>query len=614
MKFLVHTLLTFSMIASQSAGAAEALDYEALVSARMRSLPAEAKQQVAKNPKIQQKLIAYLDSLKIENKKLASDVLSRLFQSSLQFLICEDIDDWECLEKKPTVTPTAAYRQDAADDLGTPVLVRDSLKIESYFTERWSRRIQKKEVNQWTVAHTLADKIQTYAKDGLYLALYGIDDIGDSMKPVFDAVQDRVQKGIETKAVVDVAQENAPNSFLRTYDVKITKTKVEVTPFEMSEIDFSYLAPKNKDKWAWGRPEWMDEILANRPDPKTMSRKSRFEDDLAWIVTQSGGKDAIRLAFQYKETSSIVQMINDGIRSNEEARARLEFPMDNIMHNKFVVMKNGSKMGVWSGTANIARTCMGDENNSNMSIFIDNSEVAETFLKEFEEMHSAEMDNPKREKDAPNLLTGRFHQVKRPNTKRYFKFEDGHEVRVHFSPTDDGEHRAIIPMIYSARKGDVIRISMFGAGGIEIVRALQIAAARGAKIQIVLDNTTGSQPYGWIKNPSGNLLQPNPYKGKDTQEIDIRLSFMPDRGLNHHKTASLTRADGRVETLIVGSQNWSASGNDENDENMVTIRHRLKSLKVGEEFNQHFDQALYPLAARIVVNADGKIERVKEAR
>ena len=47
---------------------------------------------------------------------------------------------------------------------------------------------------------------------------------------------------------------------------------------------------------------------------------------------------------------------------------------------------------------------------------------------------------------------------------------------------------------------------------------------------------------------------------------------------------------------------------------MVTIRHRLKSLKVGEEFNQHFDQALYPLAARILVNADGKIERVKEAR
>jgi len=627
MKSLVSSFLTFSLLLSQTSFAkvaisaatakstvSEAKNLDELIEKKLGNLTGEAKAQVA-NPRFRERLKYYLKSLRLEGDlKLASETISRLFQSSTQFVLCEDIENWECLEKKPEITPATVFRQETSNDLGQPVLVAEPLRIESYFTERWSRRIQKKPINEWTVANALADKIMTHAKDGLYLALYGIDDIDDSMKPVFDAVQDRVKNGIKTKAVVDVANEGAPNSFLRTYDVKFTSSKIETERFDMSEIDFSYFEPADKSRWAWHRPEWMDKILTEKPDPKSLTRSTKFDDDLNWILTQPGGADAIRLAFQYKETRTIVQMINQGTKSNEEARARLEFPMDSLMHNKFVVMKSGDQMGVWSGTANIARTCMGDENNANMSIFINNTEVAKTFLDEFEEMHAADPTNEKLKTNAPTLVTGRFHQTKRPNTKRYFKFEDGHELRVHFSPTDDGEHRAILPMIYAAKKGDFLRISMFGAGGIEVVRALQMAAARGVKIRIVLDNTTGSQPQGWIKNPSGNLLQPNPYLASAKENIDLRLSYMPDRGSNHHKSASLTRADGRVDTLIVGSQNWSASGNDENDENMVTIRHRLKSLKVGEEFNQNFDLTLFPLAAPITISADGKIERVKEAR
>ncbi|MGZ5280461.1 MAG: phospholipase D-like domain-containing protein, partial [Pseudobdellovibrionaceae bacterium] len=218
--------------------------------------------------------------------------------------------------------------------------------------------------------------------------------------------------------------------------------------------------------------------------------------------------------------------------------------------------------------------------------------------------------NTRLKKDIPSLITGRFHKQKRPNTKRYFQFSDGHELRLHFSPTDDGEHRAILPMLWTAKAGDTIRISMFGSGGVEGVRALQAAAARGVKIQIVLDNVTGSGLYSWIKDSEGNFMEENPYAPGNQQvqdNIKVRLNNWP--GLNHQKTATLTRANGRVETLIVGSQNWSLSGNDTNDENMVTIRHKTQSVKAGEAFNENFDKFMYPLALSIRLTADGKIEK-----
>ncbi|MES3038599.1 MAG: phospholipase D-like domain-containing protein, partial [Bdellovibrionota bacterium] len=67
--------------------------------------------------------------------------------------------------------------------------------------------------------------------------------------------------------------------------------------------------------------------------------------------------------------------------------------------------------------------------------------------------------------------------------------------------------------------------------------------------------------------------------------------------LNHHKTASLTRKNSQgqkvAHTLIVGSQNWSTTGNDESDENMLTFRNRDKGIAAAEAFNKHFDEKIW---------------------
>jgi hypothetical protein len=240
---------------------------------------------------------------------------------------------------------------------------------------------------------------------------------------------------------------------------------------------------------------------------------------------------------------------------------------------------------------------LGEEVNANVALEIENDLIGSAFLTEFEEMFepSMEVSGSSRQARSPRdqkFRVGRFHLNKTPNTPRYFRFKDGTEVRLHFSPTDDGEHRVLLPMIHSLKEGDLLRISMFGGAGLELVRAMQFAAARGAEIRIVMDRKLGEQTSSWLRSPLGNLLEQNPYGSKGR----IRVRRSQWAGQNHHKTASLTRREGEVyrpEILVVGSQNWSASGNDLNDENLLTIRHRKRALLEAQSFNDYFDQDLW---------------------
>lgn len=325
--------------------------------------------------------------------------------------------------------------------------------------------------------------------------------------------------------------------------------------------------------------------------------------------------------FQYSGTPEIVSLMNKGILDNKDSKARFEWPSSSIMHNKFIVMNDGKDWNyVWTGTANLSNHCTGTERNSNLSIFVKNKVIADAFKKEFEEMFefdpllqlkSAALESPEKDGNGNPLPIpmGHFHREKRPNTNRYFVFGDGTEARVHFAPTDDGEHRAILPMLLSARAGDIIRISMFGQSGYEYVRAIQYAVSKGAIVKILLDKQQGAGRYSWANAETGNLLQLNPYLNKNHLG-SLTLMANTFSGKNHHKTATLTRklSNGkyRAELIIIGSQNWSGSGNDSNDENMITIQNLKASLDIAKRYNDEFDQRLYhplnvrPMVAKVV--------------
>jgi phosphatidylserine/phosphatidylglycerophosphate/cardiolipin synthase-like enzyme len=546
-------------------------------------------------------------------------VLSELMNSSTQFLLCADLSDWSCLEKKPEIVPTARFRQESAPDLGDPLHAGSKLETESYFTARWNNFDPATQDAPRKLAARLADKLRTDGTRSIHMALYGIDDVQGSMKPVYDAILEQAKKGVDVRAVIDASNEAAPNSFLRDYDLSVNGTHSKVIPLSRPLI-FSYVPPKkaaDQAYWIFGRPGWMDSLFNGEVEEIASGGMDRQAADAKWFMTaahraatRETARTTGRMAFQYDGSMALIGELNSGIASDDEAKARVEWPSADIMHNKYFVLQDASgRRAVWTGTTNVAQTCMGDETNANMALYIRNDAIAQAYEDEFNEMYAYDGQAAASKTRAfvladgkEGVLQGRFHGNKTANTHRYFTFDDGTEAAVHFSPTDDGAHRSIYPMLLSARAGDEIRISMFGASGLESVRAIQYAAARGANVRVVLDTTTGGgQPQSWVKHPFANLLDKNPYliPGATPGKIEVRVESWA--GLNHHKTATLSRLIGpgryRAETLIVGSQNWSDNGNNGNDENMITIRNRTTDVEPAVAFNREFDEHLWPAAA-----------------
>ncbi len=579
------------------------------------------------------KIVKYLAYIQLTPDKADFKMLTgRLFDSSMQFILCDDVTDWECLESKPKVNPTSLGRTDVEQELGRPVMAGDTLDIEHFFTQGWyENHIHKNKKNiilNTTVAEILAGKIKDEGQKNLWIALYGIDDIEGSMSSVFKAIEEKVDAGVPTYGVVDIEEGNMPNSFMRDYNlVKNSKGTYTLETAKVN-LDYAYVNPKDSYNAAFFAPGWAKNYLKDVQKLMNLESKSQVKQyllkdyfefpkdtktnfstligDLTWIAINKNLKDhessLQRAAFQYSNNIDFMRLLNKNSSINSESKARAEFPFKGIMHNKFVVFENNkNEKSVWTGTANISQTCMGDESNANLSIFIKNNLIAEAFQQEFLEMFEESKEKGKPE----TLLTGKFHNRKRPNTQRYFTFKDGTEVRIHFSPTDDAEHRVLLPMIYSAKRGDILRISMFGGGGHEYVRALQTAYSQGVDVRIVFDKLTGSGLNSWWRDQSANLLEKSPYTKPGAEKVVGKIEVRKNTwiGLNHHKTATLSRAQvngsQRSEILVVGSQNWSQTGNDLNDENMVTIRNTEKSLSAMDDFNKEFDERLWPLSTNV---------------
>lgn len=542
-------------------------------------------------------VVKYISFLRIKPEdKSFQKTISRLAESSTQFLLCDDFEDWQCLEQDPILSPLASYRIAAREGLGKPVRINEDLNVEYYFTFGWLNPLGKDPADSFSLFTPgeyikLSERLgAVLAKDWkkISMALYGIDDINDKMSPVYRALTSK--KPDTMWGVFD------SEGYSKTLFAKDKTPKKEYFP-----IVFSYVAPKPKEDW--GR-RWM------------FSQSPKFEVTNPKFQT----KTRTNIDLQYTGTADLINFMNQNITSDEQAMARLEWPNEDteIMHNKFFVLEGDGKVlpkaAVWTGTANVARTDMEEDtepekkSNSNMALLIKNESIANVFLEEFNEMFSwsnrAYQTKPEELVNAKGLAqipVATFHKNKKPNTKRYFQYNDDNEVRVHFSPTDDAEHRVLIPMLLSAQKGDVIRVSMFGGGGIEFVRAFQWAQAKGADVKIVFDALTGGCGFfTWVTSSEANLIESNPYLSSSSRLGSLEVLINAWSGMNHMKVATLTRDEKNqkphVEVIVVGSQNWTRPGNDENDENEITIRNLKKDVVMGKDFNKYFDLLLMPNA------------------
>lgn len=482
--------------------------------------------------------------------------IQRLLIASTQFLECQDLTDWECLEKTPRLRPRADFRVEAKPGLGVPILAGNSLDMDVFFTQAWdgSRRA--------TLVDHFAEKLEKDVGRSLSIAMYGINDIKGSMARVYNAISAHAKNPfVKVRAVVDVSG--------------FEKTQPGQSPWV-----FDYVRPNEQSP---NYPYWLFGNSSTTP----------------------GGMHA---TFQYDGTPDFIRELNEGIKDQEESRARIEWSTSHIMHNKFAVLENeyGNK-AVWTGTANMSNHCMGAETNSNMSVYIRNNYIAQAFLDEFNHMFNF---NPRLvikskfvvSSDPRNpTQVGHFHRNKSPISQRFFNFKDGTKLRVHFAPTGDAEHRVILPMLLSAKEGDEIRISMFGGTGFEIVRAMQYAAAKGANVRIVFDLALGHGLTSWTRDEILNVFMKNPYLGKikspPAKAGNIFVKVSTWAGKNHYKAGTLSRRlpSGAMlaEQIILGSQNWSSGGNDKNDENLISIQNLKRDVVAAKMFNQEFDNHLW---------------------
>lgn len=199
-----------------------------------------------------------------------------------------------------------------------------------------------------------------------------------------------------------------------------------------------------------------------------------------------------------------------------------------LMHNKFLIFDN---LIVLTGSMNFSKTGLSgyDENNT---VIIKSPEIAKLYTFEFEQM-----------------LSGKFHNQKQKlNLPNRFKLDDS-TIEVYFSPQDTASSR-IVQLVNSAK--NYIYVPTFLITHSSISNALISAHKRGVDVKVILDANNV-----YTRNTKHDFLRKN----------GIPLKVENYAGKMHSKTMIIDD-----EYLILGSMNFSYSGENKNDENLLVIQ------------------------------------------
>ena len=224
----------------------------------------------------------------------------------------------------------------------------------------------------------------------------------------------------------------------------------------------------------------------------------------------------------YPDTDVIIKLIPNNksdINSNEAK---------SIMHNKFYIFDNKILI---TGSANLSHTDMSGFN-SNSEIVIESKEVAQIYKNEFEQMYG-----------------GRFHNNKQSQNRRSVSIS-GTNIDIYFSPQDKCITNSIIPLIDKAE--NYIYIPTFVLTDRKITSALISAKKRGVDVRMIIDALNASVQHSKHKElrNGGILVKTENYAGK----MHSKSIIIDDK------------------YTVVGSMNFSFSGENKNDENLLVIQ------------------------------------------
>lgn len=234
----------------------------------------------------------------------------------------------------------------------------------------------------------------------------------------------------------------------------------------------------------------------------------------------------------YKDTIYFSKLISESRCDN--APADISNPtkyVNALMHDKFFIFD--SKI-VMTGSANLSYTDMSDFN-SNSVVIIKSPSVAQIYKNEFNQMYN-----------------GKYHQLKDKVAGKNDIILGDSKVSVFFSPKDNTMHNALIPLIHNASK--YIYIPTFLITDKSMLDALIMAKKRGVDVKVIIDAVNAKSQYSkhHIMRDNGILVKTENYAGK----LHSKSMIVDDK------------------YVVIGSMNFSYSGNSKNDENLIIIKNR----------------------------------------
>ncbi len=224
----------------------------------------------------------------------------------------------------------------------------------------------------------------------------------------------------------------------------------------------------------------------------------------------------------YPDTAKLVSLIennkNDGISAEVKS----------IMHNKFYIFDD--KITI-TGSANLSHTDMSGFN-SNSIVVINSAKIAKIYKTEFEQMYK-----------------GKFHSEKISQSDCKISLSDKN-IEIYFSPQDKSITNAVLPLIRNAK--EYIYIPTFVLTEKRVTEELIKAKQRGVEVRIIIDALNAS-----IKHS----------KHKELRNGGVSVKTENYAGKMHSKSMIVDD-----EYTIIGSMNFSYSGENRNDENLVVIK------------------------------------------
>ena len=249
----------------------------------------------------------------------------------------------------------------------------------------------------------------------------------------------------------------------------------------------------------------------------------------------------------YEDTANLADIIPNSV-SDYTAQQSVKNSYSNIiMHNKFYIFDDES---VITGSANLSSSDMSGFN-ANTAVVIDSPAVAVIYKKEFEQM-----------------FNNKFHTQKAPvHGADNIKLDDS-IVSVYFSPQDKITQNHILPLIKNAKK--YIYIPAFLITDRRLADELIAAKKRNVEVKIILDALNAHSKYSQIKylRANGIEVKAENYAGK----LHSKMIIIDD------------------EITVLGSMNFSKSGQNYNDENVLVIRNHQIAARYREFFEYLWDR------------------------